>query len=299
MNILITGASGLVGSRLTTVLQTKGHRISHLSRRPSEGNIQTFGWDIERQHFDAAALTQTDAVVHLAGENVGDGRWTAERRRRILESRTLGSRLLVENIAKQSVRPKVLVAASGVGFYGADTADKWLSESSPLGNGFLAEVTQAWEHEVSRAEVLGVRVVYLRIGVVLSKTGGALEKIAMPIRFFCGAAIGSGQQYLSWIHLEDLCAIIETALQNANFQGVYNAVAPSPATNADLTKAIAQVLRRPVLPINVPAFALETALGEMSSIVLGGNRASCQKLTDAGYRFLFPELLPALTDLLR
>ena len=296
MTIVITGASGLIGRRLATCLLAHGHSLHLLSRRPAPDRpqIRCFVWDPEAALPPAAGLLDADAVIHLAGEPVAQ-RWSGAAMRRIRESRVFGTRRLVEGLALLDRRPRSLVAASAIGYYGS-REDEILEESAEPGCGFLPEVCLAWEQEAAAAESLGIRVARIRIGMVLDPCGGALGRILPPFRLGLGGRLASGAQWVSWIHHADLAELFCYVLENA-LAGVFNAVAPRPATNRELTRALGRALRRPaVLPI--PAAALRLLFGRMSEILLASQRAVPTAALAAGFRFRYPELAPALTDLL-
>ncbi len=301
-HVLITGGSGLVGNRLTDLLLSKDYTVSHLSRSPAQStsSVPTYQWDIKRQYIDPQALANVDYVIHLAGAGVADKRWTDERKQAILNSRTESTKLLHDAIVQAGPSTlRAFVSASAIGIYGADTGDTLLTEESPAGDDFLADVVVQWEAAVDAIKNLGIRTVKCRIGIVLSPDGGALPPIARTLRWGVGAPLGSGEQYLSWIHIDDLCRLFIHALEDEAVAGVYNAVGTQPVTNRTLTQAAAQVMHRPLWMPNVPGFALKFALGELASAVLGGNRVSSQKIEDAGFRHKFNQLDLALADLLK
>lgn len=297
-NILITGGTGLIGTRLMQLLQEKGYQTAVLSRqkRSSEQGLHFF-WDPKAGFIDPEAIAWAHGIVHLAGANVAEGRWTDARKREIMDSRTLSSEALFKALSKGNHGVKAVVAATGVGWYG-DTGKQWMDESRPAGKGFLADVCKEWEQAIGRLSGQA-RTTMIRVGVVLSPRGGALVEIAKPIRLFAGAPLGSGHQYMSWIHEDDLCRLFMFALEHEEISGVYNGVAPNPITNAELTKAIALQLGKPLVLPNVPSFAMRLMLGEMADIVLEGCRASCQKIEQAGFSFRFTALDEALSDLLK
>lgn len=298
--ILITGGTGLVGSALTKLLLAKGYEVAFLSRSARIlPKIQVYQWDIHKGTIDARALQGVEAIVHLAGENVGEGTWSPQRKQQILDSRVLSTRLLANTLRNTTHQVKTFVAASAVGIYGMNTGAQLLTEDSPTTEqDFLSKVTTLWEREIDEIDLTGIRTVRIRIGVVLSRRGGALAKMATPVRMFVGAALGTGQQYISWIHEADLANIFLYAIENAGMSGIYNGVASEPVTNENLTKAIGSALGRPILPINVPPFVLKAALGEMAAIVLGGNRLSNEKIKKTGFQFQFDNIEAALKDLL-
>jgi uncharacterized protein (TIGR01777 family) len=298
-NILITGGTGLLGSRLTEMLLQEGYQVSYLSRSQEMiSGVDVFQWNVEEGYINEKAIAQADYIIHLAGAGVADKRWTKSRKQEILESRTKSAQLLYETLKQTRHTVKAFISASAIGYYGYDTGQKLITEQSAAGDDFLANVVQAWEASVQQISQLGVRVVNFRIGIVLSEKGGALAKIIQTIKVGAGAPLGSGKQYFSWIHIDDVCRMFIQAIKNEGMQGIYNAVAPHPVTNEELTKAAAHVLDKPLVLPNVPAFALKLALGEMAAAVLGGSKVSNQKITATGFMFQFSELTQALEDLL-
>jgi uncharacterized protein len=292
-NILITGGSGLVGKRITQLLEKKGYQVAWLSRSEQSGR-KSFLWNVENQEIDPQAMEWAEAVIHLAGAGVAEKRWTPERKKLILDSRTQSTQLLYSAIEKSHNRPNTFISASAVGYYGFNTGTALVDENSAAGTDFLAEVVIAWENEVKKIESLQLRTVMLRIGIVLDAEGGALGEMLKPP---VAAPLGSGDQWMSWIHIEDLAHMFVFALEKTTLQGIYNAVGPSPATNQQLTKEAASAKGKPYLGIGVPGFALQLVLGEMAAMVLGGNRVSSQKILKAGFEFEFSELRGALKDL--
>lgn len=292
MKILVTGSTGLVGTALVPSLTNKGHEVIRAVRRQTQSAAEVY-WNPEEGTIDAAGLTGIDAAVHLAGESVADGRWTEEKKRRIRDSRAVGTRLLSETLAKLNPQPRVVVSASAIGFYGNRGAEV-LSEDSSTGDGFLAEVTREWEAATQPAAQSGIRTVNLRIGVVLSPKGGALAKMLTPFKFGVGGKVGSGEQYMSWIALDDVVGIIEHALMNESLSGPVNTVTPNPVTNLEFTKTLGSVISRPTI-FPIPAFGLRLAFGEMADeTLLSSARVESQRLKQSGYNFLFPKLEDAL-----
>jgi uncharacterized protein (TIGR01777 family) len=294
---LLTGATGLIGARLAAQL---GDFVV-LSRDPQGAQrklvaAEAHAWLPEAGPPPAAALANLDVVFHLAGEPVAEGRWTAEKKRRIRDSRVMGTRHLLAGLAAQASRPRVLVCASAVGYYG-DRGDEVLDETSAAGRGFLAEVCAAWEGEARSAEALGIRVVSVRIGIVLSRDGGALAKLLGPFRLGAGGQLGSGRQWMPWIHLDDLVGLLLHAAGSDDVRGAMNAVSPHPVTNRDFTRTLARLLHRPAL-LNVPAFALRLALGEMSEVLTASARVLPRLAERTGYVFRHPDLDAALAALL-
>jgi uncharacterized protein (TIGR01777 family) len=301
MNVLVTGSTGLVGSALVPFLTTGGHHVTRLVRRRQASSpgaaITDVEWDPAAGRLDSASLEGIDAAVHLAGENIGTGRWTAAKKAKILDSRVRGTRLLCESLAKLSRPPGALVSASAIGIYGS-RGDEPLTEENGPGAGFLADVCRQWEAAVEPAEKRGIRVARLRCGVVLSPAGGALAKMLLPFKLGAGGVVGSGKQYVSWIALDDMIGVIHHALITESLRGPVNAVTPNPVTNRELTKTLGRVLGRPtVFPL--PAFAARVAFGEMAEeTILSSARVEPAKLRQSGYAFRHPELEGALRHLL-
>lgn len=298
LHIAVTGAGGLIGSALSQRLLAAGHWVTPLVRRPA--NAGEISWDPENGRLEPGQLEGLDAVIHLAGENVG-ARWTAARKRRIRSSRIQGTRLLAQAIARARRRPGVLVSASAIGIYG-NRGDEVLSENSPAGDpdlDFLAGVGREWEAAAEPARASGVRVIHPRFGVVLSREGGALKKMLLPFRLGFGGRLGSGTQWMSWISIDDVVGGILHVLLTESFSGPVNLVAPEPVRNRDFTAILGRVLSRPT-PFAVPAAALRLALGELaSSTVLASARVLPKRLLAAGYRFEHPDLDTALRHVLR
>lgn len=296
--ILITGATGLVGSRLTNRLRDQNFSVLHLGRSQGVSGVSSYTWNVDESQIDERAFEGVGTIVHLAGASVAPRRWTARRKKEIMDSRVLSTRLLFDTCRRIPNRVHTLICASGINYYGFNDSGR-RRENDPPGSDFLSRVTQAWEKEADKFTGMGVRVVKLRIGTVLSRDGGALKPLALPVKFFAGAPLGSGKQPVSWIHIDDLCGIILKAIAHPQLHGAYNAVAPGSTTNADMTRAIGKILRRPILLPRVPAWVLRIVLGELSEIVLKGSEVSSEKIQEAGYAFTFPELIPALKDTLK
>lgn len=298
-NILITGATGLVGSQLTELLLLKGYHVSHLGRTKRTGNVPSYVWNVDNGTIDKDAFQGVDTIIHLAGAGVADKRWTAARKKEILDSRINSTRLLFETLKKETHPVKSFISASAIGLYGFTTGEEVFTEDSKPGTDFLAQVTQQWEEEVDTISSLGIRVVKMRIGIVLSDKGGALPAMAKPIRFGVGASLGSGKQYLSWIHLDDLCAMFLKAVENETMKGAFNVVGPEWVTNQEMTKSIARVLNKPLWLPSIPTFVMKIIIGEMAVIVTNGSKVSSGKIQETGFKFQFTELTAALKDLLR
>lgn len=299
MNILITGGTGMIGHRLTELLLAKGHKVSYLSRKKEKlPNVEVFQWDIQKGYIEEGALEAADYVVHLAGAGIADKRWTDEQKKEIIDSRIQPIELINSYLQKNNIQLKGFISASAIGIYGGDTGDVRLDENSELGNDFLAECTKLWEIHAKKMTNTA-RIVSVRIGIVLSEKGGALPKLVQPIRLGFGAALGSGKQFMSWIHVDDLCEIFVKALEDDTMQGPYNAVAPNPVTNQEMTSVAAQVLKKPLWLPNVPSFALKLVFGEMGIVVTGGNFVLNKRLSkETDFQYKFINIKEALNDLL-
>jgi hypothetical protein len=294
MKVLITGANGLVGSALGARLAAVGHHLVRLTRSAPRGPGD-FRWDPTAGEIDPAAFDGIDAVVHLAGETVA-GRWTEAKKRRIRDSRVLGTRLLAETAAAHDPRPRAFVSASAIGYYG-DRGDDPVAEESPIGEGFLAEVVRDWEAAAEPAREAGIRVVNLRFGIVQSAAGGALRAQLPLFRLGLGGRVGNGRQYVSWVAIDDVVGAIEFALSSDPLTGPVNVTAPEPVTNADYARTLGRVLRRPAL-LPAPAPAVRLLLGEFAGELLGGQRVVADRLLESGFEFQHPELEGALRHVL-
>lgn len=296
MKVLISGGSGFIGKKLTEKLQASGHEVAWLSRS-DKNKIKSFVWDIKSKTIDPNAMEWADAVVHLAGASVAGKRWTADYKNQIYTSRINSSQLIIEAIKKADTPPSALVSASAVGYYGGfKQHEGFFVETDPPANDFLATLTKDWEKEIFVIENQ-IRTVALRIGIVLSTDGGALEQMMTPINYGVGAALASGKQVLSWIHIDDLVDLFKFSLENP-IAGKFNAVAPNPVTNLEITKAIAKQLKKPLLLPAVPGFLLKVILGEFASFVIKGARVSSKKIESVGFKFTFPLLSEALRNLI-
>jgi hypothetical protein len=301
MRVTLTGATGLIGTRLVRALRERGDEVTVLSRSPQKAaallGVEASAWDPIAGAPPAEALSGRDAVVHLAGEPVAQ-RWNDDSRRAIADSRAVGTRNLVAGLGAldQPARPGVLVSSSAIGYYGKH-GDERLTESTPPGEDFLAGVCVAWEREADAATALGLRVVKIRTGVVLDKTGGALKTMLPPFRLGVGGPVAGGRQFMPWIHVDDLVGLYMRALDDPSWSGPYNGSAPEPATNADFSKALGRALHRPAVA-PVPAFAIKLLYGDMAEIVTEGQRAIPARLSELGYAFMHPDLDEALADAL-
>lgn len=301
MRVVITGGSGLVGRALAAELLGAGHEVRVTSRDPASvtampPGVELAQWDTASAERFAELVDGVDAVVHLTGEGISDGRWTEERKRRIRESRVRSTTAAAEAIGAVEARPRILLQASGVDYYGA-RGDEVLTEESDSGEGFLAELCRDWEAAGAAVAEHGVRHVATRGSLVLAAEGGALPKMALPFRFFVGGPVASGRQWMSWVHLEDEVAAMRFLLEEPSATGAYNLSAPEPVRNRDFSRALGRALHRPSL-IPVPAFALKILFGEMAGLLIGGQRVLPARLQEAGYTFRHPRVAEALVDVL-
>ena len=288
--ILVTGGTGLVGRRLTALLTEKNHEVRILSRNPKNEN--EFKWDYSKGFLDDKAIENIDYIIHLAGAGIADKRWTKERKEVILNSRVATANLIFDKIKAQNIPLKGFISASGSNYYGAQTTAKVFKESDAVGTDFLGQVCLKWEAAANQFKDLNIPVTILRTGVVLSKTGGALEKMRTPIV----SPLGSGNQYMAWIHIDDLCNLYIKAIEES-FVGVYNAVSPEFHTSKTFSKALAKAIKRPFSPIAVPGFLLKLVFGELAIILLHGSRLSSDKIKEKGFIFKYKELALALKNL--
>lgn len=289
--ILITGGTGLIGKELTKKLTSKGYVVNILTRSPKKNN--EFRWNVKENFIDKDAFTNVEYIIHLAGAGIADKRWTNERKKELIDSRVKTTTLLFNKIQEYQIPLKKFISASGIGYYGAITSDKIFTENDKPENDFISKICMKWEAATRQFQQIGVPITILRTGVVLSKNGGALQKMNTPLFL---SALGNGKQYMPWIHIDDLCRLYIKAIEDNNFSGVYNAVAPEHQTNESFTKLLGKVINKPVLPMNAPSFILKTALGEMAYILLKGSRVSSKK-TNSAYNFIFPSLKTALTNI--
>lgn len=296
MKILITGSSGLIGSALIRSLNANGHTTLRLLR--NNITVDSPFWDPDNSIINMAGIKSIDAVVHLAGEGIAEGRWYKRKKNRILKSRVVGTKLIADFFAKSDTKPKVIISASGVGYYG-DCGDNKVDENSHHGSGFLADVAKQWEDAALPAAKAGIRLVNIRLGMVLSSSGGALKKMIPPYKLGLAGIIGDGKQYMSWVCIDDVIEVIQYIINNQSITGPVNLVSPHPVTNHQFTKTLGTVLHRPTI-FRMPAFAARLAFGEMADeLLLSSTRAVPGKLTNSGYKFRYPELREAFEHLIR
>lgn len=300
--ILLTGGSGMIGRRLTEMLMEKGYKVIWLSReRYVNAQIPRYRWDYPKNEIDRDALEQADVIIHLAGSNLGEGAWTRLKKQEIVESRVQTAKLLLETIQLMPKRPDAFISASAVGFYGMHSSDKiYTEEDQPARNDFLSRTCKKWEAAAAGfREELGVRTVVLRTAFVIARESEAFKKMMLPTRFGVGAPLGTGRQYMPWIHLEDLCLMYLKAVEDGTMQGIYNAVSPETVTNAGFMKSLAKEMKRPFFFPRIPAFLLRLIMGEAAGMVLEGSRISSRKILDTGYQFLYPTTGKAIQASLR
>jgi uncharacterized protein (TIGR01777 family) len=299
--ICITGGNGLIGQHMTEFLIKAGHSIIILTRNPrqdSRAGVIQKKWDIVSGYIDPEALVRTEVIIHLAGANVAEKRWTRKRKDEIVSSRTESARLLVKALESNPNRVKTIISASAIGWYGPDRGHVF-TEEMPNHPDFLGDTCKKWEESLHPIKEMGIRLVTVRIGIVLSNNGGALAEFKKPIRFGIAPILGSGKQIISWIHIDDLCRIVERSIGDISMQGVYNATAPQPISNKDFMLTLAKKMRRFFIPVYVPAFALKIGLGEMSIEVLKSCTVTSAKLQQTGFQFIYPSLESALNQLNR
>lgn len=298
--ILITGGTGLIGKALSQSLTQQGHQVRVLSRTPRAGAaVPEFYWNVEKQDIDEKAFDGVEHIVHLAGVGVADKRWTEKRREEIIASRVESMKLITTTVQKKGLRLKSVVGASAIGIYGMGVSEKIFSEDDRGPEDFLWKTCELWERSYDSIQALSEKTCILRIGVVLSEKGGALKRLLPIFKAGLGSPIGNGSQYMPWIHLDDMAALIVESLFNPALEGVYNAVAPEHITNAYFSESIAKALSKPYFMPAIPAFAMKLLYGEMANVLLRGVRASNQKLLNTGFRFTFPELKQALEAIVK
>jgi hypothetical protein len=298
--VLVIGGTGLIGRHLCEKLRKKGYNVTILSRtRKQENETYIYSWDLDKKEIEKEAIETADYIINLAGTNISGKRWTSKRKQLIVDSRVKTGELIFNKIKKQNKKLKAYISASAIGYYGTTTSQKIFTETDPPANDFLGEACRQWEQTNDQFIELGIRTVKIRTSIVLTKQGGALAKMATPIKLGIGSSIGSGKQYLPWIHIDDLCGIYIKAITDDQIEGVFNAVAPDHKTNEEFTQTLANTLKKTIWAPKIPAIVLKLIFGEMSDILLKGSRISNQKIKEAGYTFLFPNLKSALTNLFK
>ncbi|WP_428742830.1 TIGR01777 family oxidoreductase [Tenacibaculum sp.] len=289
--ILITGGTGLIGKELTKKLTNKGYTVNILTRNPTNEN--EYHWNVKENFIDKNAFNNVTHIIHLAGAGITDKRWTNNRKKELINSRVKSSNLLLKKVKEYEVPIEGFISASGIGYYGAITSDKIFTEKDAPENDFISEICIKWEDAAFKFQQLNIPVTIFRTGVVLSKKDGALKKINTPLFL---SVLGEGKQYMPWIHIDDLCELYIKAVEDSDFKGIFNAIAPEHQTNESFTKTLATTLRKPLFPFNAPSFVLKTALGEMAYILLNGSRISAEKISQF-YTFNFPDLQSALNNI--
>jgi len=297
-NVLISGGSGFIGSQLTDLLIAKGYSVSILSRseKQNKEDLSYYKWDVANQTIDATAVLNADFIIHLAGENIAEKRWTLERKTEIIDSREKSTQLLYSVLKKNNKKLEAFISASAIGIYGAVNGEEICSENSPYANDFLGNTCQKWEDSIRFIENLNIRTVKIRTGLVLGKNDGFLKKLVPLFKIRLGSALGSGKQYMPWIHIDDLCNIYFQAMVNPNMEGAYNAAVADNTTNTVFSKTLARIFGYSIWLPNVSACLLRAVMGEMAVIVLTGRRVSADKIEQTGFQFKFKNLEEALRD---
>jgi uncharacterized protein len=299
MTLLITGGTGLIGTHLARKLREKNYDVAFLGRtKKLNPEFPTFVWGIDKNEIEEEALERCEYIIHLAGANISDKRWSKSRKQKIIDSRVKTTQLLFEKSQKYAKGLKGFITSSAIGYYGTMSDNKVFNETDPPGHDFLAETCRLWEEAADQFKKSGIRTVKIRTGVVLSATDGALQKMLMPVKLGLGSPLGNGKQSIPWIHIDDLCNIYIKAIDDSQMVGAYNATAPDFKTNKEFTEMLAHILNRPFWFPNVPVFLLKLMFGEMSDIILKGNHVSSDKIINAGFNFRFPVLEDALKNLL-
>jgi uncharacterized protein (TIGR01777 family) len=296
--VLITGGTGLIGKRLSRILHEKGYKVSILSRtRGNDIEIGTYTWNLQKNEIEDEAIDKADYIIHLAGADIGSKRWTMKRKQLIFDSRIKTGEMILSKIKKHKKTLKAFISASAIGYYGSITSDRVFIETDMSADDFLGQTCSQWEKMTDGFIELGIRTVKIRTGVVLTKHGGALSKMMVPIKMGIGSAIGNGKQYIPWIHIEDLCGIYVKAIEDTQMTGAYNACAPEHITNKEFTQTLAGTLKKTLWFPNIPAIVMLLLFGKMSAILLKGSRVSSDKIVDAGHSFMYPNLECALKQL--
>ena len=297
-NVIITGGTGHIGNYLSQKLKEKGYNVAILSRQSNpDGDIPVYKWDPFKNMIDKEAISTADYIIHLAGAGIGDKRWTKKRRQLIYDSRIKTCEFLFNKVQESGTKLKAFITASGIGYYGAVTSEKIFCETNQPSGDLIGEICRQWENSANRFEESGIRTVKIRTGIVLTRKGGAMARMIIPVKMGIGSALGSGRQYIPWIHIEDLCNIYIKAIVDSSLTGAYNAVAPQHKTNREFMRTLAVVLRKPFFFPKIPSFAINLLFGKMSAIILKGSRVSADKIVSAGYTFKFRDLDNALRNL--
>lgn len=297
--ILVIGGTGLIGRHLCKSLHEKNYDVCILSRTQNkESPFPIYTYNYQQNKIDSEAILKADVIINLAGAGISDKRWTAKRKQLIIESRIKTNEFIFNKIKEQHKKLKAYISASAIGYYGSLTSDKIFSENDPSTKDFVSRVCKQWEENTDLFNTLGIRTVKIRTAVVLTNKGGALEKISFPIKMGFGSAYGSGKQYIPWIHIDDLCNIYIKAIEDPEFNGIYNAVAPEHITNREFIQSIALILNKSLWFPKIPAFVMKLIVGEMADIILKGSRISAEKIINKNYIFLYPTLKKALNDIL-
>jgi len=290
----------LIGRKLSAILTEKGYNVSILSRTLDQNiNYPVYLWDPEKNRIDPEAVRNSDHIIHLAGAGIGDKRWTPKRKKEIIESRTKSGRLLLDSVLISGIKIKTFISASATGYYGSKTSDSIFNEDYEPAKDFTGEVCRLWENAADRFAENGVRIVKIRTGIVLSSEGGALNKMIMPVKLGFGSSIGTGRQYLPWIHIDDLCNIYVKAIEDIKMKGAFNATAPDFITYSDFISVSSRILGKTLWAPDIPRFIIRLAFGEMSVILLEGSKVSCEKIIAGEFQFKFPDLESALRDILK
>lgn len=298
--VLITGGSGLIGQDLRIRLEERGYKVALLSRSARKARqTKSFTWDIDKGEIDRDALNNSDYIIHLAGANIGALRWTRKRKQEIRSSRIDSIDLIFNNLDLQQKKLKAFISSSAIGYYGAINSEHIFNETDPPSGDFLGRTCKEWEDAADRFAEAGIRTVKIRTGIVLSNKGGALSKLQLPVKLGFGVPLGNGKQYMPWIHMDDLGAIYLQALEDEKMFGAYNAVAPEHITNEELTRRLAQALKKPFWIPNIPSFLMKLLFGEMAAMLLYGSRISSEKIREAGFSFRFPDTESAFNELFK
>lgn len=297
MNVLLTGGTGLVGTALKSYLEKEGHEVAVLSRTKNL-KVKSFHWSPSKNEIDIESLKWADSVIHLAGAGIVDKKWTKSRKKVLVESRVNTANLIYNSIKENKIKIKSFVSTSGINYYGTETTDQIYSEDDKAGNDFVSQLCVEWEKAALQFKELSIPTTILRTGIVLSKDGGALTKMAKPIKIGIGSPLGTGKQYVPWIHIHDLCALFSNSISKVKYANeIINAVAPQHITNKELTDTIAKVINKKIWAPNVPAFVLKIILGSRANLVLKGSRISFKKPLEMGFNFTFEKLNKALLDI--